>query len=308
MSSFDRDAAVFLGLSQIKGIGYRTLFEMGGVAEAAHKFDRGDLDPFLWEHLNGSNEGFESALLTLGQKQISLLTTAGVHLVREDDRAYPRLFKDLPPESKPRWLFCRGNLDLLNVDSVAIVGTRDPTVVGDFLTKFAVSVAAEDHLPVVSGLAKGIDSIAHEWSLISGTPTISVLGTGILRPYPSSNIRLANEIVDRGGLLVSEYMPFAEPSAQNFVMRNRLQAALARVVVAPEWRRSSGTAHTIRFSRALGRTCINLLAEGVVASADHGDADLTFQIPRQYAAFRGSLKAALTGHHNEPPQAELFGS
>jgi predicted Rossmann fold nucleotide-binding protein DprA/Smf involved in DNA uptake len=153
-----------------------------------------------------------------------------------------------------------------------------------------VSSLQELGLTVVSGLAKGVDEIAHDWALASGLPNISVLGTGLLKAYPAKNAELAGRIVDAGGLLISEYMPDAQPSAENFVWRNRLQAALAKCVVAPEWKRASGTAHTIRFARRFGRPTINLAVNGAEPAREHGEADQTFEVPRSHAAFLETLR------------------
>ncbi|MEG3192809.1 MULTISPECIES: DNA-processing protein DprA [Novilysobacter] len=309
MPSYDKNATLFLGLSQIKGVGFKTLRELGGVPEAAYKIASGELDPLLHDSLKShSRTNLEEKLMDLGEKLISHLRASDVHLICHGDPLYPARFLDLPHETRPLWVFCRGNIDLLSADSVAVVGTRSPTVVGDFLTKFAVSVSAQDGLPVVSGLAKGIDSVAHEWALVLRVPTISVLGTGILRPYPSSNIRLADDIVESGGLLLSEYMPYSEPTGQNFVMRNRLQAALSRCVIAPEWRRSSGTAHTIRFAKALGRPSLNLMVEGVPNHPDHGVADASFVVPRQHQEFLESVRQAVSiSVVSKAQQTDLFG-
>jgi DNA processing protein len=308
MPSYDQAAAIFLGLSQVKGVGFKTLLELGGVAEAAHKIARGDLDPFLREHVPKSSIGIEEVLIELGEQMIAKLRAAGVQLIRYGDPFYPSRFLDLPEASRPRWLFCRGNFDLLGADTVAVVGTRSPSIVGEFLTKFTVSVLAEDGLPVVSGLAKGIDAIAHEWALVSGIPTVSILGTGILRPYPSSNVHLADYIVEEGGLLISEYLPYSEPTGQHFVLRNRLQAALARAVIAPEWRRSSGTAHTIRFAKSMARPTVSLSMEGLSISPEHGEADHAFIVPRQHDAFRSLVRKALVGAiPSNVSQTDLFG-
>jgi predicted Rossmann fold nucleotide-binding protein DprA/Smf involved in DNA uptake len=157
-------------------------------------------------------------------------------------------------------------------------------------------------------LAKGIDAIAHEWAIHSGTPNISVLATGILRTYPAKHADLAGKIVDHGGVLISEYLPDASPTSENFVWRNRLQAALSACVVAPEWRKSSGTAHTIRFARAFGRPTINLVAQGVAVPSDHGEASLTFNVPSEHAAFRQALISAFSRAIERPAkQAVLFG-
>jgi hypothetical protein len=89
-------------------------------------------------------------------------------------------------------------------------------------------------------------------------PTIAVLGTGILSEYPKGVMDLKERIVAGGGAIISEYLPHETYSAQNFVMRNRLQAALGRVLIPVEWNPKSGTAHTVRFAAALKRPIVYL--------------------------------------------------
>lgn len=307
MHGYDVEAQLFLGLCLVKGIGHRTMMELGGVSEAAHKFSRGDLDPLLEQHTRLPPSQLEGYLLDSGYRLAEKLQSMDVFLVRDSDPEYPTRFRDLEADNRPKWIFCRGNIDLLEAISVAVVGTRAATPVGDFLTKYVVATLADEGVPVVSGLAKGIDELAHEWALLSGVPTISILGTGVLRPYPASNSGLAERIVSGGGLLLSEFMPMAEPSSAHFIMRNRLQAALASAVVAPEWRRASGTAHTIRFAKMLGRPTINVLLRTGYELPDHGVAEEEFIVPAQHDIFVGAIRRSIA-NQRRPEQRNLFGA
>src|SRR3546814_20948578 len=96
--------------------------------------------------------------------------------------------------------------------------------------------------PTVSGLAAGIDQLAHEHSLRAGVPTIAVLGTGMLEDYPKGAGRLRDHILGTGGMIVSEYLPMASYRAENFVQRNRYQAALGRILIPDEWTSRTPTA------------------------------------------------------------------
>ena len=237
------------------------------------------------------------------------MRSAGVDLVRIGDPMFPPGFMELAESERPLWVFCRGDLSLLHTTSVAVVGTRDPSPVGEFLTKYAVSVLAEASIPVVSGLARGVDAIAHDWALTCSTQNISVLGTGILRHYPARNSELAERIVDKGGVLVSEYEPLAEPTGENFVWRNRLQAALACCVIAPEWKRSSGTAHTIRFANALKRPTIGLRLETVEPPLSRGVTGADFTIPDESNKFSTAVYRAVHDHLlAAKQQSDLFGA
>lgn len=308
MPTYSHASRIFLGLSDVRGIGFKVLRDFGGVegVEAC-------LETFeLWSHfasvLDRPEAELRDEVLSKGDALASTLEERNIHLVVGGDRAYPRAFKELDKDMRPSWFFACGDLNLLDKPAIAVVGTRDPSEVGAFLARYAVSTAAELRTPVVSGLAKGIDGIAHEWALESGTPNISVMATGILRTYPARHADLAGKIVDHGGVLISEYLPDASPTSEAFVWRNRLQAALSACVIAPEWKRSSGTAHTIRFARSFGRPTINLVAEGIAPSPDHGEASLSFTVPREHANLRNALVAArLQALEQHAKQAELFG-
>ena len=154
-------------------------------------------------------------------------------------------------------------------------------------------------VPTVSGLAAGIDQLAHEHSLRAGVPTIAVLGTGMLEDYPKGSGRLRAEILATGGAIVSEYLPTSSYSAENFVQRNRLQAALGRALIPAEWKRRSGTAHTVRFATALGRpiACLRLpewSEERVVLERGMGlPTGEIFTVPHDQGSFDAFVRAAI---------------
>lgn len=289
MPTYNDEAALFLGYAEQKGVGFKTLRDLGGIEAVARGLRSGEIVVDQPEDLDPLVPSTLEQLETTGYRIIKQLRDAGVQLIRITDATYPARLNDLPPSLRPLWIFARGDLTLLDFKSVAVVGTRTPGVVGKFLTEYAVSICASLRMPVVSGLARGIDGIAHDWCLRLNHATISVLGTGILRPYPASHLEMAEKIVDSGGLLLSEYMPFSEPKGENFVWRNRIQAAIADCLIAPEWRASSGTAHTVRFARDLGRPTINLRLHGVIGEHERGPSDHTFELPSQAAALESML-------------------
>lgn len=295
MPTYDDDALLFLGYAEQKGVGFKTLREIGGVEAVAQRLRDGSLplEPSADDPLAPSPlERIESA----GAKIVDQLRRSGVDLLRRGDPAYPKALLDLTPETQPLWLFVRGNLALLNSSCVAVVGTRAPSEVGRFLARYAVSTCAEMGMPVLSGLAKGVDGIAHEWCLKAHHPTVSVLGTGILHPYPASHLDLAENIVEQGGLLISEYMPFSEPAGEHFVWRNRLQAALSRCVIAPEWKAKSGTAHTIRFAKELLRPTVNLRVYGVVEGHERGPSQFSVLVPSEHSMLEKILIESTSTH------------
>jgi DNA protecting protein DprA len=316
------EAIAFLGISSLHGIGFQTMVRLGGqdgirailkaadirvfersIADAGGRIAATDL-PADWNALR-------RLIWQQGIDATSHLADAGIQFRFYADPDFPPALADLPQKYRPLWLFYRGNIELLNRPCVTVVGTRDPSDAGEFLARYAVSCAREFDTPVVSGLAHGIDRIAHEWCLSIGLPTVSVMGTGMLNTYPVRHTGLGNKIVETGGLLLSEYLPDQGPSAQNFVWRNRLQAALGRVIIPAEWARKSGTAHTVRFARKFKRPVFSLSPTGAGRAPDAGEGDTHFELPNDHARFMEAMGAAINPNPDSPPaaaQMDLFGS
>jgi DNA protecting protein DprA len=309
----DREAIAFLGMSRLKGVGFHKLSALGGragicklldernVSEVAHRILPAGKSLNAWEQ-------FRQKIWAYGQETMRTLTARKVQFMFAEDRAFPRSLVRLSDKLRPQWLFVAGNVALLEKPSLTIVGTRSPTEPGEFLARYAVSCAREANAPVISGLAHGIDRLVHEWCLRLSLPTISVLGTGILAPYPAKHAPLNDEIVAAGGAVLTEYLPTQGPSGQQFVWRNRLQAALGCATIPVEWKRKSGTAHTVRFSRALGKPVIGLRLDGANLEPDAGEADTHFHVPRDHTVLIDALRKALAAGAalNEPIQSDLF--
>jgi len=152
----------------------------------------------------------------------------------------------------PNGLYYKGKTDCLEKTCISIVGTRKYTDYGEFMTQNIVEELAVLDIAIVSGLAKGIDTIAHESALKNNIPTIAVLGSGLENIYPKENERLAQEIT-RNGLLLSEYEPRAEPLKYNFPQRNRIISGLSVATIVIEAPEKSGALITARFALEQGR-------------------------------------------------------
>ncbi len=170
-----------------------------------------------------------------------------MQIIHLGDSNYPRALLDL--KDPPKQLYVKGNLDLLNRPLVSIVGTRDCTRYGLTVAKDLASHCVEAGFVVISGLAEGIDTAAHQGA--NGS-TISVLGNGIEVYYPIINKDLQDEI-GRNGLLISEYPPKFHGDKTTFPQRNRIVAALAQAVIAVEADMRSGTLITMRKAKELNR-------------------------------------------------------
>ncbi|MDR0856237.1 MAG: DNA-processing protein DprA [Clostridiales bacterium] len=173
-----------------------------------------------------------------------------VHILTYADERYPDTLRNIP--DYPYALYYRGNVDLLATRCLAIVGTRRASVYGERMTKKFAAVLAQVGLTVVSGMATGIDTYAHEAALDVNGKTIAVLGTGILRPYPATNGSLYDAIVDRG-LVLSEYAGKQEGSNYSFPQRNRIIAGISEGVLMAEGAEKSGGMITVGRALEYGR-------------------------------------------------------
>lgn len=155
----------------------------------------------------------------------------------------------------PKLLLASGdNLEtLLSQPTVGIVGSRKVSHYGRGVTSELVEQLARRNIVIVSGLALGVDSIAHEATIQSKGKTIAVLPSGLHAIYPASHRNLAHRIAEGQGTLISEYSANERPARQSFIARNRLIAALSDVLVVTEAAERSGSLHTARFALELGK-------------------------------------------------------
>ncbi|MFO0829242.1 MAG: DNA-processing protein DprA [Phycisphaerales bacterium] len=171
---------------------------------------------------------------------------ARASLVVLGEPSYPPLLAAIPDPPPVFWL--RGSLEERDAWSVAVVGSRRASAYGlDQAARFAMALSERGH-PVVSGGARGIDAEAHRATLRSGGRTIAVLGSGLTRPYPPEHTRLFDEIVDRGGAVISEFPLSMPPRPELFPRRNRIVSGLAIGVLVIEARHRSGASITARLA------------------------------------------------------------
>jgi len=203
-------------------------------------------------------------------------------MIGTGDAAYLAALRELP--DPPERLWAIGNLELLALPIVAIVGTRRATSYGERVTRELAGALARAGACVMSGMARGIDGVAHNAALESSGRTIAVLGTGVDIAYPTGHRPLHRRIA-REGLLLSELPLGAHAHGGSFPQRNRLIAALARLTIVVEAPRKSGALNTAQHAHDLGRDvgavpgpidspqsegCNNLLRDGaqVITSAE----------------------------------------
>ena len=159
---------------------------------------------------------------------------------------FPQSLKKI--KNPPNKIYVEGNEELLNKNSLAIVGTRNPTDYGKKMAfNFAKELSNED-ICIVSGLADGIDSYAHLGAKSGKGGTIAVLGCGFNHIYPEHNLKLYKEILEEGGCIVSEYEPEEKYKSEYFPARNRIISGLAMGVLIVEGRYRSGSSITARIA------------------------------------------------------------
>ncbi|MCH2095910.1 MAG: DNA-processing protein DprA [Rhodobacteraceae bacterium] len=174
---------------------------------------------------------------------------AGAKLVCRGDAHYPAGLLDL--DDAPPMLWVVGDLAGLSRPMVAMVGARNASSLGGRMAKALAEELSENGFTIVSGMARGIDTVAHRASLSGGT--VAVLAGGVDVPYPSENTVLADDIVSHGGARVSEAPMGLQPQARHFPARNRIISGLAQAVVVVEAAAKSGTLITARAALDQGR-------------------------------------------------------
>ena len=211
-----------------------------------------------------------------------------IQVIRLDDALYPRALKDL--KDPPKQIYVKGNLSLLNRPMVSIVGTRDCTRYGLMTAKDIAAQCVNAGFVVVSGLAEGIDTAAHQGGKEA---TIAVLGNGIDIYYPAMNKDLQDEI-SLQGLLISEYPPTLHGGKTTFPQRNRIVAALAQAVIAVEADLHSGTLITVKMANALNRP-VYAVPGNINCYASQGTNDLIAKGQAKMITSVSDLITALTG-------------
>lgn len=181
-------------------------------------------------------------------REWDLLKKENADIITFTESGYPKLLKEI--YNPPSLLYFIGDLEIANNFCLAVVGTRKPTIYGQQVTVSLVQNLSQNGLTIVSGLALGIDALAHQTAMEAGGKTIAVLGSGLDKQslYPSSNRYLAKKIIENGGLVLSEYPIGTLPLKHHFPARNRLISGLSVGALIIEAPLKSGTLITANFA------------------------------------------------------------
>ncbi|MFN8387300.1 MAG: DNA-processing protein DprA, partial [Anaerolineales bacterium] len=178
------------------------------------------------------------------------IETQGIKILTWQDEAYPQRLKEI--DQPPPVLYIRGEYLPDDLFAVAIVGTRRVTPYGRQITEELSAFLAANGMTVISGLARGVDAVAHQSTLKAGGRTIAVLGSGVDKIYPPEHRALAEQMMERGAI-ISDYAPGTPPDASNFPPRNRIISGLSLAVVVVEAGETSGALITAEFAAEQGR-------------------------------------------------------
>jgi DNA processing protein len=289
----------WVALNMTPGIGPRAaakLLERFGSAEAVYSATRAEL-----EKLRLLPEAVESIiardLFTRAEAEIEIVHRLGADLLILDDGVYPALLREI--YDPPITIYVKGDWEAcLDQPCVAVVGSRRCSTYGQNAALMLARDLAQRGVTVVSGFARGIDAAAHRGALEGGGRTVAVLGTGMGEYYPRDHKRLADEIIDRGGAIVTQFPLGTPPVAENFPYRNRIISGLSLGVLVVEAAENSGSLITARLAIEQNREVFavpgnitsrnsfgtNYLIKGAGAKLVQQWQDIAAELPPQIAA------------------------
>lgn len=184
-------------------------------------------------------------------KYIEYMKRNDIKVITIEDKEYPEKLKNI--YDKPIVLYAKGDINILNDFSLAIIGCRKYSKYGEEVCTKITKEVVKNNIITISGLAYGIDSIAHRESVKLGKKTIAIIGNGLDSIYPKENTNLANEIIRNGGAILSEYIIGTRPEKMNFPARNRIISGISDGVIVIEAKKKSGTMITIDFALEQGK-------------------------------------------------------
>jgi DNA processing protein len=316
----------WVALNMTPGVGPRAaarLLERFGSAEGVYGALRSEL-----ERLRLRPEAVESIVLKDRHEAARLelerlREIEGAEVLVLDDGAYPALLREI--HDPPVVLYVRGRWgECLDAPCVGVVGSRRASTYGQNVALMLARDLASRGVTIVSGLARGIDAAAHRGALEAGGRTVAVLGTGLDEVYPRDHRRLAAEILERGGALVSQFPLGTPPVSENFPYRNRVISGLSLGTLVVEAAENSGSLITARLALEQGREVFavpgnitsrnsfgtNYLIKGAGAKLVQSWQDVAAELPREVAArlLPPEPKRGAAGAPGNAPPPDLSGS
>lgn len=174
-----------------------------------------------------------------------------MEVMKKEHKDYPKKLKQL--YDSPKQIYVEGNKEILNNNSIAIIGSRICSKYGASMAYNFAYQLSQNGIVIISGLARGIDSYAHLGAVSAKGKTIAVLGSGLKNIYPKENLGLCKEIVKNGGAIITEYNINEKPEKHHFPARNRIISGLSDGVLVVEAKKKSGTLITVDFGLEYGK-------------------------------------------------------
>lgn len=193
-----------------------------------------------------------------------------IKILNKNDFYFPQKLKEL--KNCPEQIYVIGNEKILNDYMISIVGARACSFESMKIAKEIAGGVSKLNKIIVSGFARGIDSVAHNECVKSNSKTVAVIGSGLEKIYPKQNIYLIDSIIENGGAIISEHSPSESPQRYYFSLRNRIIAALSSVVVVIQAREKSGSLITVKYAEKLSRPI--LVVPGVDGDSDYAGSNL----------------------------------
>lgn len=248
------DKKYWIWLSRIEGLGaikIKELLNKYKTPETIWNLDEEEL-----KNIYGIGEELSKKITDKKYKEnldryIEYMERNKIEIITIEDKEYPENLKNI--YDSPVILYIKGNKQILDKKSIAIIGCRDCSEYGKYVAQNIAYKLSENNVITISGLARGIDSFAHKGSIKAKGKTIAVLGNGLDIIYPQENQNLYNEIIYYGGAIITEYIVGTRPERMNFPARNRIVSGLSSGIVVVEAKEKSGTLITVDFGLEQGK-------------------------------------------------------
>jgi DNA processing protein len=314
-SPASEQARYWLALALTQGLGptrTRKLTEHFGSAEHVFHASLTELESTGIQAVSAQSIATGKSL-ELAQQECAKALEAGAKIISLSDPEYPSRLKEI--YDPPVILFVKGSVEVLAQAGIAMVGTRHPTPYGSGMAERLSTDLAARGLVIISGLARGIDTMSHRGAVAAKGKTVAVLGTGIDVMYPKENTRLTAQIIALGGALISEFPVGTSPVPQNFPIRNRIISGMSVGVLVVEAAEYSGTRITSRCALEQNRD-VYAVPGNVTNKSSWGPNTLIKQGAKLVATWEDvweelptDIQMALSAEHPEslePETASLF--
>lgn len=249
-----QDKKYWIWLSLIRGIGNKKkqmLLERYETPERIYNLNSKEVTNIKELTKEAINNILDKNIRNKIENHIEYIQKNNIKLITIKDKEYPAKLKNI--YDPPIVLYIKGDINILDNRSIAIIGCRDASEYGINSAKYFSYNLAKKGVNIVSGLAKGIDSYAHIGAINAKGNTIAIIGNGLDSVYPKENIEIARKILETGGSIITEYPLGTKPEKMNFPARNRIISGISNSVIVVEAKAKSGTLITVDFALEQGR-------------------------------------------------------